>query len=118
MLVILSPLGRKIQSYLVSLYQDFTGWGKPQLFGSVMPMQAWAQHSPSELSSAFGVRMTQEAACIPSAVYFPALASSSRMYWSVRSFCFTCSIFKSLVLLELNSVSVLRSVSPLLKYLS
>ncbi len=25
---------------------------KPQLFGSVMPMQAWSQHSPSELSSA------------------------------------------------------------------
>ena len=24
---------------------------KPQLFGSVMPMQAWSQHSPSELSS-------------------------------------------------------------------
>ena len=25
---------------------------KPQFFGSVMPMQAWSQHSPSELSSA------------------------------------------------------------------
>ena len=28
----------------------------PQLFGSVMPMQAWSQHSPSELSSAFAVQ--------------------------------------------------------------
>ena len=74
--------------------------------------------------SAFGVRMTQEGGAFPSAfggrplaAYFP-FASSSRMYWSVRSFSLTCSTFSSLVLLLLNSVSVLRSVSPLLKYLS
>ena len=70
------------------------------------------------------LRMTQEGGAFPSAfggrplaAYFP-FASSSRIYWSVRSFSLTCSTSKSLVLLELNSVSVLRSVSPLLKYLS
>jgi tRNA(Ile)-lysidine synthase len=38
---------REIQDDKISL-----NGAKPQLFGSVMPMQAWAQLSPSELSSA------------------------------------------------------------------
>ena len=33
---------------------------KPQLFGSVMPMQAWAQHSPSELSSTSRLRLSAQ----------------------------------------------------------
>ena len=33
-------------------YKTLLDGARPQLFGSVMPMQAWSQHSPSELSSA------------------------------------------------------------------
>ena len=37
--------------FLHNAIQDLTGWDKPQLLGSVMPMQAWSRRSPSELSS-------------------------------------------------------------------
>ena len=40
-------------------FLEFNWMGlKPQLFGSVMSMQAWPQHSPSKLSSRFAFRMT------------------------------------------------------------
>ena len=45
-------------------------------------------------------------------------ASSSRIYCNFSSFSLTCSTFRSCVLSELNSVRVLRSVSPCRKYLS
>lgn len=44
--------------------------------------------------------------------------SSSRIYSSAAIFSFVCSTVRRVVLLELNSVSVLRSASPSLKYLS
>ena len=50
--------------------------------------------------------------------YFSQAAISSLIYWSERSFSFTCSTLRSSVLLELNSLSFTRSVSPSLKYLS
>ena len=38
--------------------QEITGWACPNLFGSVISMQAWMQHSPSKVVFA-ALRMTE-----------------------------------------------------------